>query len=426
MTVLSARTAEVIQIRSPIKKQIKHLDGDSQRSFPKLLNKIVRRMRKNDYKLIHVTKSYRKKGSVRSDSFWRRETRAGSIKVVWFCTLSTVFDRGFKFKFDFDFWFEFSKFLQNLRGDLYEMGFPFTSRSYAEKFGKKEATRALEEVKGRVERKIKKKVDGWGVHGISKDVVKRKSLDICHRTDFTISSISELEKLRENLRELSEEPVDLVENSIDDISKKARGELEELIPFSIDSKSLEGFLALFLWFRDPGGGFEYQLYRFVQENYGVSEKREIRDALLRLEVHGYVSVKETPGGMENRLKKRGIHKCARFYETGKEEIPGRGLFQKLKSEANIGAYLAPLPQKRLIRALNAPNHIVNKKIKKLVRKNYLSERKVRDFLGRTVKKIKPQRNFRGLDGLERKIMEKATEFYEVQKNSLDELQEERP
>ncbi len=423
---MSARTTEVVRVRSPIKKQIQHLDGKSQRAFPEILNEIVRRLRDHDFKLIHVTKSYREEDTICSDSFWKREKRIGSVKVVWLCTLTTIFDGGFEFKFDFDFWFEFSKFLQNLRGELYQMGFPFTLRSYAEKFGKKEATRLLEKVEKGIEKDIKEEVDGWGVHGVRKEVLDRDSLDICHRRIFKLESISELEKLREGLKEISDEPVELIEDSLDNIFDKAKVMLGDLVPFDIAPRSLEGFLALFLWFRDPGGGFEYQLYRFIQENYGAVDKREIRDALLRLEVHGYAKVVEAPERIKNNLREFGIRRCSRFYEMSENAIPGRKLFQELKSEVDLGAYLAPLPRKRLIKELDAQNHLVNKEIKKLTRKNFLSRRKVRDFSGRTVKKIKPRRNFNHLKGLERRIVEEAEEFYEVQKTSLDEMQEKRP
>lgn len=73
-----------------------------------------------------------------------------------------------------------------------------------------------------------------------------------------------------------------------------------------------------------------------------------------------------------------------------------------------------------------PFTLYNKKIKKPTKKNYLSERKVREFFGRTVKKIKSKSNSRGLNGLENNIMEKVTKFYEIQNYYLDELEEERP
>lgn len=424
---MSARTTEKVQIRSPIKKQIKHLDGESRKKFPELLEEVVRRLQKNGFKLIHGTKSYRKKNTVCSDNFWRKETRVKNIKIIWLCKFTIVFDKGFEFNFDFDYWFEYSKFLQNLRSEIYQTGFPFTSRDYAKKFGKKEATRALKEIEKEIGEKMKTKINGWGEHGIKKKITDRKSLDICHRKEFTISILSELDKLRNYLPELIEEPIEIIKNSKNEINEVARRKLKELIPFTIEPNSIEGYLAFFLWFRKPGGGFEYQLYRFIQENYGrIVDKEEIRDALLRLEVHGYVNVKETPKETRKKLEKQKIRRCRRFYETGKEQIPGQKLFQKLKSKADIGAYLTPLPKKRLVKMLNAPNHLVNKKIKELTRKNYLTERKVKNYLGRTVRKIKPKKRPRNPTRLEKRIMKKTEKFYDTQKNSLDRIQKERP
>ncbi len=424
---MSARTTEISRIKSPIKKQIQHLDGQSKKSFPELLEKIVVKLRENDFKLFHVTKSYRKKGTVRSDNFWRKETRIKNIKIVWLCTLTIIFDNGIEFEFDFDYWFEFSKYFQNFRSDIYQLGFPFTSRSYAKNFGKKETSRALEEIRKAITEVMKKKTDGWGVHGVKKDVTDRKSVDICHKEDFKLSSISELDKLRDSLEEIVEEPVEVVKETRDEIEKTSEEKLKELIPFKIDPNSLEGYLAFFLWFRDPGGGFEYQLYRFVQENYGkIVEKEKIRDALLRLEVHGYANVKETPQNLKEKMRKKGIRRYSRFYELGQEDLGGKKIFNELKNKTNIGAYLYPLSRKQLIKKVDAPSHLVDKKIKRLTRKKHLSKRKVKDFLGRTVRKIKPQRDLRKPSGLEKRIMKKAKEFYDIQKECLDKMQKGRP
>lgn len=423
---MKARTAELARIQAPIKKQISHLDGRSQQNFPELLKELVSKLRKNEYKLVHVTKSYRKKGTVQSDSFWKKSARIRGIKVVWFCTLTTIFDKGFKFNLDFDFWFEFSKLLQNLRGELYERGFPYTSRSYAEDFGRKEATRVLNKVEEAVKRKMKHKVGGWGEHGISKDVTDRKSRGICHRKIISISSLSELDKLRESLREISEEPIEVVEESSEEVHDLARKKLDELIPLSIKPNSSEGFLNFFLWFRKPGGGFEYQVYRFIQENYGkLVDKHDIRDALLRSEVHGYIKVEKTPKNLRRDMEGWGIRRCRRFYEA-EEDLPGQKLSSALKNKVRTGAYLSPLPRKRLIKQIDAPNHLTNKAIRKLVRKNYLIKRRIKDFLGRTIRKIKPKRSSRGLSGLEKRIIDKSWKFYNIQKNALDQLQEARP
>lgn len=388
---------------------------------------MVRRFRKNDFKLIHVTKAYNEGEAIRSDNFWKRETRIGNIKIVWMCKQTVEFNGGFKFSFDFDYWFEFSKFLQILRGELYEKGFPYTPRPYAEDFGREEATRALNEVKKKVNSKLKKRTEGWGKHGIIQDVTERKSLEICHQDKIEISSISELERFRKKLSKILEGPRDLLKNSEKELYSLAKEKLEELIPLEIDPYSLEGYLAFFLWFRNPGGGFEYQLYRFVWENFEKRiKKKDIRDALLRLEVHGYAKVRETSQELRKNMRKRGIKRSKRFYELGRGEVPGRKLPDKLKRRTHIGAYLAPLPKKDLIKRIDAPDHILNRKIDNLERKNYLSKRKVKDFLGRTVKKIKPRKGPGGCNGLERKIIKKAGKFYEIQKTALDEMQEERP
>ncbi|KXB01165.1 hypothetical protein AKJ41_02500 [candidate division MSBL1 archaeon SCGC-AAA259O05] len=423
---MSARTAEIMRIKSPIKKEVKHLGGNQEEEFSELINKSVRWLRKYNFKLVHVTKSYRKKDSIRADSFWRKEKKVGNIKVVWLCTFTVDFDSGFELIFDFDFWFDLSKFSQNLRGDLYEKGFPYTNRSYAKEFGKKEVDRTMKEVRGTVIRSLRRRIGGWGKHGIISEVTERRSLDICHRKEFSLSSVPEFEKLRENLRDGVEEPVGLVENLEGELEKEARNKIEDVIPFSLEADSLESHLAFFLWFRQPGGGFEYQLFRFVQENYGLVEENEIEEALLRLEVHGYTDVSETPEELRKEMEKRGIKRCRRFYELGKKEISGKELFRSLKRKTRIGAYLSPLPRKRLTRQLDGPNHLVEKKIQKLKRTGYITERKVKDFSGRTVKKIKPRRNPKRTNGLKRKIMEKSQNFYDVQKSSLDELQEERP
>lgn len=424
---MSARTAEIARIRAPVKKEIKHLDGGSQKKFPELLNKVVKRLHKHGYKLSHVTKSYWDGESMCSDSFWKRTERVENIKIVWLCTLTLSFDGGVEFRLDFDFWFEFSKFMENLRGELYGIGFPYTDRDYAERFGKREATVALEEVEEEVKSKLNRQVGGWGRHGIIDDVTGRESLEICHRKEISITEHPELEKLRESLREITAEPVDLVENLSKEIRATAEEKLEELIPFEIQPESLEGYIALFLWFRKPGGGFEFQLYRFVQENYGRGiGKKEISDALLKLEVHRYVEVKEVPDSARGKLENLGIKRCRRFYQVGPEGVPGRKLFDNLKGGVDLGAFLAPLSKKHLIDGVDAPNHLVEKSIEKLCRKNFLHMKKVRDYLGRTVRKIKPKRSPKGLEGLERKIMDEAESFYDVQKGALDQIQEGRP
>ncbi len=427
LITVSARTSEVVRIKSPIKKQIKHLGGASQEKFPELLNEVVSRMRDEGYKLIHVTKSYKKGESVRSDSFWKKNEKVGNIDIIWICRFTTIFDSGFEFDLDFYFWPEFSKLLQNLRGDLYESGFPFTDREYAENFGREEADRMLEGVEKEINRMMKGKFEGWGRHGLPDEVTERISSNICYLHELTLSTISEIGSLRKLLREVTEEPMEIIENEGEKIESFARDKLEEMVPFEIDPDSLEGYLAFFLWIRKPGGGFEFQLYRFVQENYGESlRKEEIRDALLRLEVHGYVDVKESDSEITDELSHLGVRRAGRFYEAAGDDIPGRRLFDNLKGKVDIGAYLSPLPRDRLVKSLDVPDYVVQKSIRKLKRKNYVNERRVRDFRGRTVKKIKPRRSPDGLSGVAKKIMKKCSEFYSVQKNSLDEMQEERP
>ncbi|KXA92861.1 hypothetical protein AKJ65_06935 [candidate division MSBL1 archaeon SCGC-AAA259E19] len=423
---MTARTAEVIQIKAPIRRQIRHLDGSSEQTFSELLKETVSRLRKNGYKLIHVTKSYRRRGNVRADNFWKKERRVENVKIVWLCTLSFIFDGNFKFQLDFDYWFEFSKFLQNLRGDLYESGFPYTSRDFAEEFGKGEATRALEKIREVVKERIKSQASGWGEHGVIDEVTGRKSPEICHRKEFSMSSLSELDKLRDGLDELTEEPVELVKKSQEKINEIAQNKLKELIPFSIDPNSPEGYLSFSLWFRKPGGGFEYQLYRFVQENYEILGKERIRDALLRLETHGYVRVRRTPKDLRKEMEKRGIKKCRRFYEIEDGDVPGEELSDVLRNKTRIGAYLAPLPRRRLVKHLDAPDHLVQKELRKLKRRKYLLERKVRDFSGKTVRKIKPKKSYRNLKGIKKQIMKKAGKFYDIQKEALDQVQEMRP
>lgn len=300
-------------------------------------------------------------------------------------------------------------------------------RSYAEKFGKEESSKILEKVRESLMRRMRHEIKGWGKHGIIDDVTDRRSQAICHRGEFSISSISELEKLRRNLEEWTEEPIETVENCLSDINRTAREKLDELVPFKIKANTLEGFLAFFLWFRKPGGGFEYQLYRFAQENFeGSVRKEEIRDALLRLEVHGYINVKEVPQELTGKLRDRGIRRAKRFYEGDEKKIPGRKLLRELKGKTHIGAYLAPLPLNRLVNEMEAPAHQIRRELRDLKRRNYISERKVKDLLGRKVRKIKPKRRSKDLTGLKRKIMEKVRDFYEVQKSSLDKMQAKRP
>ena len=424
---MSARAAEISRIKSPIKKEIKHLAGKTEKEFPELLEKIVVKLRENGFKLFHVTKSYRKKDTIRSDNFWKKESRVKNIKIVWLCKLTIIFDNGIDFKFDFDYWFKFSKFRQTLRGKIYDLGFPYTKRSYAKKFGKKEATRALDKIENRINEKLKRKSEGWGVHGIKKEVSNRKSSNICHKKEFKISSIPELDKLRKSIDGIIEDPMKIIEENRDKIEKIANKKIKDLFPFDIKADSLEGYLALFLWFRDPGGGFEFQAYRFVQENFGeVVKKEDIRDALLRLEVHNYANVKETPKELRDELNKQDIKRNSRFYETGKRKIHGKKIHKKLNFQPDLGAYLYPLSRKKLVKKVNAPNHLVNKKIKELTRKNFLSKNRVKDFRGRTVKKIKPKRNLKNPSKLERKIMKLIKNHYDKQKQSLDKIQKRRP
>lgn len=422
---LSARTAEVIQIRAPIKRHIRHLDSQFKRIFPKLLNGIVRRLRKNGYKLIHVSKAYRKGGIARSDSFWKKETVEENINIVWFCTLTPIFERGFRFQVDLDLWFEFPKILENLRAELYEAGYPHTSRKYALEFSKEEATRILGGVEESLQQKIRTRVRGWGDHGIPKDVADRSSQKICHRRVFSLDSIPELVELGKTLRKVEGEGTNLAEDMAEKIGNVAREKLKSSFPFQIDPMSIEGFLAFFLWIRKPGGGFEYQLYRFVHENYGkeILRDSDIRDALLRLELHGYVNVRKTPSKLRKKLERNKISRCRRFYLLGPMDVSGRKLSDRLGDKVNVGAYLAPLPRHRLINSLDFPDHLISKSIKELVRRDVISERKVLDCRGRTVWKIKSKRRRRGLTKLEGKIVSEARRHYDVQKKALDRMQE---
>ncbi len=424
---MKARTAEVARIKSPIKKELKHLGGQSQQKFPELLNEIVSRLLNEDYKLIQVSKSYRENGYICSDNYWKREEKVENIIIVWMCKVQLMFDNGFKFRFDFDYWFKFSKMIQNIKGDLYQSGFPFTDRQYAKKFGEKEAEKIMERTEESLKNKIREKVSGWGEHSFPDKVSEKRATAICHRKEFDISSISQMGKLRRNLIEIREEPIDLVKKNHKDYEEKGQKKLKELYPFEINPDSIEGYLAYFLWFRNPGGGFEFQLYRFIHENFDNSvEKKEIRNALLRLEVHGYANVKKTPEKIVKKFRKHGIKRSDRFYETGEFEIPGRILDRRLNKKVRVKAYLSPLPKKRLINHLNAPDYKINNLIEKLVRKNYLKKRKTSDFLGRTVNKLKTIKSPRNLKGLEHKIMKKVKKFYNVQKNSLDQVQKARP
>lgn len=424
---MSARTSKVARIKAPVKKQIRQLGGNLQNEFHNLLNEIVSRLSKDGYKLSHVTKSYRKKETIVSDNFWKKEKVIGNIKIIWICTVRTVFKNGFEFRFDFDYWFDFSRLLQNLKADIHEKGFPKTSRPYAKGFWKKEADQALEKVEKSIKKMVKRQIGGWGRHGIINEVTNRKSSDICHRIKISISSISEIEKLRNSLRKLGEDPTEMMDDFQIEIEKTSREKLNQLFPFSLNAQKLEGHLAFFLWFRKPGGGFEYQLHRFAHENFKrILKPKEIEKALLKLEVHGYAKVKETPNELRRKLEKRGIKRCRRFYETGEKRIPGRKLFKELKNEVNIGAYLAPVSRKILMERIDAPKHLVDKSINGLVRRNYLSKRRIRDSLGRSVRKIKPNKNPLKTSGLKRQIMEKASGFYDIQKKALDQLQAGRP
>ncbi len=424
---MSARAAEINRIKSPIKKEIKHLAGKTEKEFPELLEKIVIKLREKGFKLSHVTKSYRKKDTIRSDNFWKKEDRVKNIKIVWLCKLTIIFDDGIEFKFDFDYWFKFSKFLQTLRGEIYDSGFPYTKRPYAKKFGKKEATRALDKIEKKINEKLKRKSEGWGVHGVKKEFSERKSSNICHQKEFKVSSIPELDKLRKSIDGIIEDPMEIIEENRGEIEETANKKIKALFQFDREAVSIEGYLALFLWLTDQGGGVDFQAYRFVQENFGkVVKKEDIRDALLRLEVHNYANVKETPQKLRNELNKQDIKRNARFYETGKRKIQGKEIHKKLNYQPDLGAYLYPLSRKKLVKKVNAPNHLVNKKIKELTRKNFLSKNKVKDFRGRTVKKIKPKRNLKNPSKLERKIMRLIKKHYDKQKQCLDKMQERRP
>lgn len=107
---MSARTAEISRVKSPIKKQIRHLDSHSQKNFNGVLNKVVKRLRSRGFKLTLVTKSYRKNGTHHSDNFWRKEEKVGDVKIVWICKLTSLFRKSFEFRFDLDFWFDFFPF----------------------------------------------------------------------------------------------------------------------------------------------------------------------------------------------------------------------------------------------------------------------------------------------------------------------------
>ena len=127
-----AKRSEIVQVRSPIKKEIKHLGGTNQNSFSELLKEIANKQNKKGYKLIHVTKSFRDGQNTCSESYWRKEVIDGNIKIVWLSTLKIIFDSGFNFEFDFDIWFEFPKLLQDTRERIYRAGLPSTNRPYAE------------------------------------------------------------------------------------------------------------------------------------------------------------------------------------------------------------------------------------------------------------------------------------------------------
>ncbi|KXA99178.1 hypothetical protein AKJ42_03605, partial [candidate division MSBL1 archaeon SCGC-AAA261C02] len=289
----------------------------------------------------------------------------------------------------------------------------------------KESTRILEKIRRHIQRKLKSKIGGWGVHGIKSDVTERDSPNICHHREFSISSFPEIDELRKTLRSVREAGLETVEESAGEIHDVARDKLDDLVPFEIKPKSLEGYLAFFACLRKPRGAFENQFHRFIYENYRgkTIRKKDIRDALLRLEVHGYLIVTRTPRDLRRKLEGSGIRRSRRFYEVGIREPPEEQLFQRLNKKVDIGAYLDPLPRRRLVKSLDAPDHIVNKSIKKLERKGILSERRVFNCLGRTVRKIKPKRRPKRLSGLDRRIVEKADHHYEVQKNALDQMQE---
>lgn len=340
--------------------------------------------------------------------------------------MTIIFDNGIEFKFDFDYWFEFNKFLQNLRGEIYDRGFPHTNREYPKNFAKKEATRSLQKIEETISGILKEKSEGWGKHGIKKDFTDRKSINICHKEDFSISSISEMDKLRNCFEDIKEEPEKIVKENKQKIKKTSEDKIEKFFPFEIKPNTIEGYISHFLLFRKPGGGFEYQVYRFIQENYGIVEKEKIKNALLRLEVHGYLNVKSTPKKLKKRMEKQDIKRYTRFYELNTQKINENKIKNELKYKTDIGAYLFPFSKKKLIKKVDAPSHHVKRKTGKLIRKNYLSERKVKDFLGRTVRKIKPKRYIQNPTKLERKIITKVRRFYDIQKECLDEMQEERP
>jgi hypothetical protein len=149
------------------------------------------------------------------------------------------------------------------------------------------------------------------------------------------------------------------------------------------------------------GFFEYQLRRFVYDNFAASSQ-EITEALRRFELWGYLTKYQPPPAIRRELEMLGICKFQGFYVRGPAELPKRRLLGRQRVKGGIRP--EPLPLTTIPDFLRVPNHLVNRAILWMLRRRILRRRSTTNCLGRRVVECKVVRRPRGLSKLEMEII----------------------
>jgi hypothetical protein len=392
--------AEFIRICAPIKRQIQTLDVRPRLDFHTLLVDLISELKRKGYKLASVSKHYRVNERWQVDSFWKRRITQNNAEVNFVCKLSVSLKGDFRINLDFDFWLEFPVIREFLLARLHGFLFPQSLGRIATEVMKVETARAWEKVDSAIQAELPRLYpEGWGRHGLDERVEHREARRVCHVKELTLTRSGEFSKFLTLLREVDERALELVKGSAEVVKKTAEETFDGFVSFPFETE-IEELLA-WVVSKYGDGFFEYQLRRFVYDNFAASSQ-EITEALRRLELWRYLTKCQPPPAIRRELEMLGIRKFQDFYIQGPREVPKRRLLGRRKVRGDIRP--EPLSMTTIPNFLRAPNHLVNRAILWMFQRRILRRRSTTNCLGRRVVECRVMRRPRGLTKLEMEII----------------------
>jgi hypothetical protein len=392
--------AEFIRICAPIKRQIQALDVRPRLDFCTLLVDLIGELKRKGYKLVSVSKHYRVNERWQVDSFWRRGIIQNNTDVNFVCKLSISLKGDFRINLDFDFWLEFPVIRESISARLHGFLFPQSLGRISAEAMKVETARAWEKVNSAIQAELPRLYpEGWGKHGLDERIEHREARRVCHVKELALTRSGEFSKFLTSLQEVDERALKLVKGSMEVAIKISEETFDGFVSFPLETEIEELLAWVVLKYGD--GFFEYQVRRFVHDNFAVSSQ-EIAEALRRFELWGYLTKYQPPSAIRRELEMLGIRKFQDFYIHGPREVPKRRLPGRRRVRGGVRP--EPLPLTIIPNFLRAPNHLVNRAIMWMLQRKILRRRSTTNCLGRHIVECKVVRRPRRLTKLEMEII----------------------